>query len=368
MDTPQVDKDTANALVQRMIDRAASLSGGQLRAFQVGSPIRMFFESIAIAAVEVSEELNKKTNDLENQILSYFGLVRRTGTAATGTVTIELDGLYPDSFLLPASFKLNSAGIEFETAGDVVIPAYNLTSSTLVRATSVGANTNLPSSSGITFTNINRVASIVWVDDTAGGLDAETEEEWQQRIVSTLRRRDTLISLIDFEEEVRSILGTGSNAIAVGRLSPQDTYDNGYVTVFGINADGTLLTTSQISDLSERISPKAPMATVTVKTMENQEIKVSSILEITSNGDVDTTLSTVETAIKNYLSPKELKQLILPKALEYNIQQLPNVMPGTVTVEFDDLAQPKNLPNSWTVAIAGTVEVTVIKDKIEYTN
>lgn len=366
METPKVDTTTANELVDRMIARAASLSGGKIRSTDL--VIKSFFEVAAIAALEVVESLNSKANDLENTILAYFGLTRREGTAATGTITIELDGLYPDSFLLPAASTITSGGIKFETVADLVIPAYELTSSTIVRAQSVGLNGNLPSATSISFLNIPRVAAIAWIDDTAGGLDAETEEEWQSRITSTIRRRDTLISLTDFEEEVKSILGVGSQAIAVGRLSPQDTYDNGFVTVFAINPDGSLLTSSQATTLNLQVSPKAPMATVTIRSMENQTIKVSAILEIESNGEVDETIASVDSAIRTYLSPINLKQLLLPKALEFNIQQIPNVMLGTVTVALDDLTQPKNLPNAWTVAIAGEIEIVIIKNGIEYSN
>ena len=157
-------------------------------------------------------------------------------------------------------------------------------------------------------------------------------------------------------------LGVGSTALAIGRLKPDKiTYQNGYVGVFGLNADGSALSTGQLSALSDELNRKAAMATITVWTIETFTVNVDVVVGIQSGVLPDAIASSIQQNVRDFLFPGKLPadESVYPKALEARIQAIPGVVLGVIDVKLNGFAMPQPMPHLWTVGALGTLKVTV---------
>jgi hypothetical protein len=365
MQPPQVDLTTAQQLFDVAKEKAITVSGGKLTDFSPTSPVSAILEANAIAASEVIQRVNELAANLEKNRISYFGVERRLGVAAVGSIKIDLDGVYAESFLLPSGFRFSSSGISWETVEEVAIAPYQTSGTAVAIALTIGEYIE----NIITYSPIPRVASISWAELPTGGQKAETDEEWKNRILGSLRRRDTLLSEDDFEDAVREYLGYGSVALAVGRLKPDKaTYGNGYVGVFVLNGDGLPMTQPVRSQLESFLNRKAAMALVTLWDVETFDINVSVVAAIANTANPDLIAPLVQDKVKSYLRPGNLPlgDLILNKALEKRIQEVSGITEGIVSCLLNNLAQPQPLPNAWTVAKLATLEITLINQGREF--
>ncbi|MBW4666453.1 MAG: baseplate J/gp47 family protein [Cyanomargarita calcarea GSE-NOS-MK-12-04C] len=362
---PQVDTTTAQQLLDASIQRAIAVSNGKLTDFSPVSPVTAILEAGAIAGSTVITKVNELASTLEANCISYFGVERRLGRVAVGTIKIDLDGVYAEPFLLPSGFRFSNSGMTWETTQEVSIPPYQTSGNAFAIALTIGDF----SDNAITYSPIPRVASITWLEEPSGGQDVETDEEWKARILGSLRRRDTLLSEDDFEDTVQEYLGIGSVALAVGRLKPDKaTYGNGYVGVFGLNPDGTIMSEAQRSQLESFLNRKAAMALVTLWNVDTFDINVSAIAGILPTANPDNIAPLVQAKITEYLKPGNLPlgDLILNKAIEKRIQDIPGVAEGIVSVKLNGLAQPQTLPNRWTVGKLGKLELILVNQGREF--
>jgi uncharacterized phage protein gp47/JayE len=359
-----IDTATAKELLDASIQKAIAVSGGRLTDFSPASCVTAILEANAIAGSTVITKVNELAGTLEANRISYFGVERRLGRASVGTIKLDLDGVYAESFLLPSGFRFSNSGITWETTQEVSIPPYQTSGTAFAIALTIGDF----SDNAISYSPISRVASITWAEEPSGGQDVETDEEWKGRILGSLRRRDTLLSEDDFEDAIKEYLGIGSVALAVGRLKPDKaTYGNGYVGVFGLNPDGTSMTEAQRSLLESFLNRKAAMALVTVWNVDTFAINVSAIAGIVPTANPDNIAPLVQAKITDYLRPGNLAlgDLILNKAIEKRIQDVPGVAEGIVSVKLNGLAQPQSLPNRWTVGKLGKLELTLVNQERE---
>lgn len=255
------------------------------------------------------------------------------------------------------------SGVAFQTTDDLTIPSYVASGNVGIVAINAGSSGNLPTTATATFSDVQRLASITLIQPTKGGLDEEPLDAWKQRVYATIRRRDTLISESDFQDEVRSFLGVGSVALAIGKLKPDKiSYANGYVGVFGLNPDGSVLTDAQISTLQSDLSAKAAMATVTLWSLTIVPINVSVVVGFLPGSSPDSLSAVIQQTVTEYLSPGTLPAgaPILPKALERRIQGIRGITEGVISVELNGLAQPAALPSRWSVGKLGTLAIALI--------
>lgn len=350
---PDIDTQTIASLVAAAQDRAQEISGGKLRNFSPSSPVTAILEGVAVIGEQVISKVNDLAGTLEANRIAVFGIERRLGAKALGTIEVGLDALYSDSFFLARGFRLSLDGIEFETIADLTIPPYTDAGRVTIIAVEAGSLGNLPQTAIASYDDVRRVRRIALIEPTKNGDDGESEQDWKDRIYRLLRRRDTLISEDDFEEEVRTFLGVGSTALAIGRLREDKTrYANGYVGVFGLNPDGSPLNSAQIAQLGGYLNNKAAMATISLWSIELFNISVSVVAGFIAGSNPQALSTEINRVLRAYLKPGNLTpgKAILNKALELRVQQISGIQEGVVSVEINGLAQPQALPNLWTVA------------------
>ena len=364
VDVPSVI-NTNNALEMLALaqNKVREITQGKLSDFSTASPVTAILEAVVLINQITQDRVNKLAVELEKNRINSFGISRNDGNEAIGTIKVVLDALYSQPFILPKNFKININGVPFSTVSDLTIEPFQDTASVSIVCDEPGIIGNLPvGSSSITYTPVNKIASVTLVSDTIGGTNPDSDTTWQEKIYATLRRRDTLISTDDFEEEVRGFLGTNSTVVAIGKLKPdRATYANGYVSVFAINGDGLALSSAQLSQLNSYLNGKAAMATVSVYSMSTVDVNTRIIATYESGSAPEAVANQLKQVVKEFLKPSLLVpgELILNKALEYRIQQLSMIKEGLVTVLFNGLAQPLALPNSWTIGVYKSLNVTL---------
>lgn len=357
---PEIDLTTASALLLEAQTKARDVTKGQLSDFSAASPVTAILEAVVLVGINIQASLNNLANTLESNRVAVFGLERQQGTAAVGTVKVNLDALYGDAFFLPKAFSLVLDGIPFETITDLVIPAYTESGNVAIICSELGSRGNLPITTNVFYQAISKISNISLVSNTNGGVDIESEIDFKNRSYVAIRQRETLVSEDDFVTTLTDYLGAGSTAIAIGRLK-QDrvTYANGYISVFGLNPDGTQLNTQQLSDLNSYFNQKVAMAYVIVSSIDLFSISVTIYASFTSGNSPETIASQIRNVCLAYLKPGELTpgEQILNKAIERRIQEVEGIKEGLVSVLLNGLAQPLSLPNKWTVG--NTKQITI---------
>ncbi|MBW4633567.1 MAG: baseplate J/gp47 family protein [Iphinoe sp. HA4291-MV1] len=352
MANPDIDTTTAQQLLLEAQEKAKEVSAGKLSDFSVASPVTALLEAVAIIATRTQTVVNGLSTSIENNRIAIFGIERQQGTAATGSIKITLDALYSEPFFLAKGFDLTIDGIPFETVTDLIIPAYTSSGTVSIICLELSDRGNLPISATVFYQPVSKVSTITLISSTNGGINVESDAEWRQRVYTSIRQRDTLISEEDFEVTVIDYLGAGSTAVAIGRLK-QDrvTYANGYVSVFALNANGSLLNESQLAELNSYLNQKTAMAYVIVSSLDLFTITLTVYASFISGNAPDTIANEIRTVCFNYLKPGQLKpgEQILNKAIEKRIQDISGIKEGVVSVLINGLAQPQSLPNAWTV-------------------
>lgn len=360
--SPLINKQTALDLIQSAQSRALEVSQGKLSDFSVASPVTAIFEAIAVMGTQILEYVDTLATSIENNRVAILGISRLEAREAVGTIQVDLDAVYNSPFYLPRGFRVLVDGIAFETIVDLTIAPYVSTGVVAIAALEGGVQGNLPNTATIGYESVEKIASIKLTESTRGGQDEESLEQWKGRIYSAVRRRDTLLSEDDFEQEVKDILGIGSSALALGRLKPDlATYDNGYVAVFGLNPDGSSLNEAQMSQLEEYLNRKAAMANVFVTSMEIFDLNISVIANFESASSADSLALEIRDRIDAYLKPGNLEpgKPILNKAIEFRINQVTGITDGVVAVKLNGLAQPQSLPAIWSVARWAQIAITL---------
>lgn len=358
---PPITRETVQSLYQKGIEATIIKSAGRITEITEGSPISAIEEGLAVIAGGIIDEINSLPSKLEQSRLTLFGLEKQEGSPAVGTIRVNLDGSYLETFQLPLGFPLSIGGVVFETVETVTIPSYEASGTAGIIASTPGETGNLPSNTPVSFAPISKVSSIVLIEPTQGGIGEESDAEFQQRIYGELRRRDSLISEDDFEAETIDQLGDGATALAVGELRPDlVSFAPGYVAVFGLNPDGSPLNISQIAQLQEQLSRKAAMATITVSSLETFELDIYVYAQFEGNSSA--IAEEVKQVVNLYLKPGNLPpgDQILNKAIEFQIQNIEGIVQGLVTVTINGLEQPQSMPSPWAIGLLFNLTIELI--------
>ncbi|NEO59255.1 MAG: hypothetical protein F6J98_02145 [Moorea sp. SIO4G2] len=357
----QIGNTTREELVQAGVQAAIAGSRGQFTNFLPGSPVMVFIEATANVALVLQSELNRVIEEVEKNRLAIFDIERRVGQYAVGLATVRLSGLYSEPFQLPSGFELKANGIGFETTEDLIIPPYTISGEVTVAALEVGESGNIPGESVLTYPFLDRVESISIHEAIAGGVNAETAQDWKDRIRREIRVRDTLISEEDFRLRVEEELGKGSTALAIGRLKPDlASYENGYVAVFALNPDGSLINSSQRARLQSELNRLAAMAQVSVNDLNLFSVRVGVYAVMNSNASVLS--EQIKILVENHMRPGNLPPgtPVLNKRIEYEVQGIQGVLKGLVSVTLNGFEQAQSVPFKWSVARMQSLVVRLV--------
>lgn len=200
------DEINITNLVEQMInyyDLKQEVGETRITDFNEGSEIRNILEAFAILGYAILEEqyestriafINTSYGGWLDRIgeLPFIDLPRISGQQSTGSVTFTLSSALSDDYTIPAGTILLSSetSLEFETDGDVVIFAGELTGTGVATCLTNGIDGNVPIGSIDTISDDSVDTEILSVTNEYAfelGLDYEDDDVYRERLLANVR-------------------------------------------------------------------------------------------------------------------------------------------------------------------------------------
>lgn len=200
------DEINLTNLVDQMInfyELKAEVGETRLTDFNEGSEIRNLLEAFAILGYAIMEEQSEATriafiSTSEDTWLDRIGelpfinLERNGGQPSTGSVTFTLETALSEDYTIPSETMLLSSetGLSFETDGDVVIFAGELTGTGIANCLTDGADGNVGVGSIDTIDDDSVDTEIVSVTNEYPfelGVDYEDDDTYRERLLANVR-------------------------------------------------------------------------------------------------------------------------------------------------------------------------------------
>ena len=200
------DEINITNLVEQMInyyDLKQEVGETRITDFNEGSEIRNILEAFAILGYAILEEqyestriafINTSYGGWLDRIgeLPFIDLPRISGQQSTGSVTFTLSSALSDDYTIPSGTILLSSetSLEFETDGDVVIFAGELTGTGVATCLTNGIDGNVPIGSIDTISDDSVDTEILSVTNEYAfelGLDYEDDDAYRERLLANVR-------------------------------------------------------------------------------------------------------------------------------------------------------------------------------------
>lgn len=321
---PVLDPRNEEQLAQQGQLVAFNRSGGTLNDFSDHSPLAVLIQGQAFAGAELLYYVNQLPLALIVKFLEVAGTVRSLGARATATITFSLTAPLGSPLLIPAGFEVtNRAGDRrFTLIANLVIPAGQLSGNGVVQAVETGEGYNLPAYTINQFTTpLAFLATVVNVQPSQGGANAETLEEAIARGLVALRRRN-LVTADDYETAAVEALGSGARAKAIGLLAADRTsYQLGAVHLFCLDSAGNPINQAQVNSLQVTLSPRIQIGTsLYVSPMSVLNVNAVLVAELAAGEDPESVADEMWSAFDAYLNRAIAGESVLVRELEHELR------------------------------------------------
>lgn len=381
---PQLYPSDPLAILDGAYNAIYTKSGGTINDFSPHSVASALLEGQLFSTLELLYYVNKLPDTRGLEFLKVVGIQRILGRAAAAArLVFTLTTPLSTSYTLSAGYVVKTpSGLEFTTDTILVIPpgqSQGVVSGTAsaiingIRQVAIGSQYN---TAAFTIKQLTETRAYLQgvINDVAatGGTDAETLDEMRSRGFAALRRRSTLITAEDYEQEAIAALGIGSVAKAVPLLAfDKQSLQDGAVHVFLLNADQSAPNEAQISTIRSALQAKslAGLKTlVSVSVIELYNLEVFAIAELIPGSDPEAVAIRINAALEAYLAPGKLPlgESILIKEVERIVRNS-----GVLTVKSVSFlnftgAEPVSfygdvpLPDDWTAAHLYSLEISLL--------
>ena len=362
---PILDPRNEQQLADQAIAVVSNRSGGLLNDFSDHSPISALMQGFAFSAAELLYYTNQLPYALVLKFLqTSTGITQSLGQKATVPLTFTLSAPLTNSFQIPANFQiLGSDNLSYFTDSILIIPpgsSFGIVSAT---AENIGIAYNRPAYT------INRItqplaflASVLNVEDSQGGLEAESDDSLISRALLSIRTRN-LVSEYDFNNATETILGLGSKAKTIGLLGPDKiTKQNGVVHIFALDVSGSPVNSSQIAQISQALIPRLMIGTqLLIDPMGVLSADGKAIVHILERVDVATVSRDLWTVFKDFFNPSALTPgaSVLISELNFalrTVSGLSYIEELTVNSSVDRVP----MPNSFTIPKANSLTISLV--------
>lgn len=236
--------------------------------------------------------LEDATNEFLDKKVYDFGIYRKMGTSARGTIKVTGTN---GTFIPKGSEVLSQGELVFYTLNDTWIE--NEEAIIEVEASNVGVDFNIIANSIDKFAKkIDGVSSVTNEEEFKEGTDAETDEELRERFFEIIRRPATSGNIYHYEQWAKEIDG-----INQARVKPLWN-GNGTVKVI-VSNDNSIVSEEIVAKCQEYINTVKPIgADVTVITPTSLDINVTANIYIENEYDATKAKIDFEENLKKYLS------------------------------------------------------------------
>ena len=235
--------------------------------------------------------LEDATNEFLDKKVYDFGIYRKMGTSARGTIKVTGTN---GTFIPKGSEVLSQGELVFYTLNDTWIE--NEEAIIEVEASNVGVDFNIIANSIDKFAKkINGVSSVTNEEEFKEGTDAETDEELRERFFEIIRRPATSGNIYHYEQWAKEIDG-----INQARVKPLWN-GNGTVKVI-VSNNNNIVEEDIVRKCQEHINKVRPVgADVTVITPTKLDITVNANIYIEDGFDAIQAKIDFETNLREYL-------------------------------------------------------------------
>ena len=236
--------------------------------------------------------LEDATNEFLDKKVYDFGIYRKMGTSARGTIKVTGTN---GTFIPKGSEVLSQGELVFYTLNDTWIE--NEEAIIEVEASNVGVDFNIIANSIDKFAKkIDGVSSVTNEEEFKEGTDAETDEELRERFFEIIRRPATSGNIYHYEQWAKEIDG-----INQARVKPLWN-GNGTVKVI-VSNDNNIVSEEIVAKCQEYINTVKPIgADVTVITPTSLDINITANIYIENGYDSVKAKLDFEENLKKYLS------------------------------------------------------------------
>ena len=236
--------------------------------------------------------LEDATNEFLDKKVYDFGIYRKMGTSARGTIKVTGTN---GTFIPKGSEVLSQGELVFYTLNDTWIE--NEEAIIEVEASNVGVDFNIIANSIDKFVKkIDGVSSVTNDEEFKEGTDAETDEELRERFFEIIRRPATSGNIYHYEQWAKEIDG-----INQARVKPLWN-GNGTVKVI-VSNNNNIVEEDIVRKCQEHINKVRPVgADVTVITPTKLDITVNANIYIEEGFDYAQAMLDFESNLKEYLS------------------------------------------------------------------
>jgi uncharacterized phage protein gp47/JayE len=292
----EVMKDDAVALLQETFP-GWEPAAGNLETILIEAIAEMAYEQAAVAA-SVPSAIFRAFG------LRLVGLPPIDGAVATGiSAWTATDTL---GHTIPAAAQVTVGDIAFETTEEATIPIGESSVNISVAAIEVGTAANDLTGAMDLVDTLAYVDSVVLSGLTAGGVDAETDEDYLARLVEELQlMAPRPIVPEDFSTLAHRIAGV-DRATAIDGYNPgDDTYDNErMITIAAVDEDGEAVSAGILNDIETYLNTLRE-ATFVVNTTDPAytTIDVVSTVTVLPGFDTATVLIAAAAAVQEFFQP-----------------------------------------------------------------
>ena len=236
--------------------------------------------------------LEDATNEFLDKKVYDFGIYRKMGTSARGTIKVTGTN---GTFIPKGSEVLSQGELVFYTLNDTWIE--NEEAIIEVEASNVGVDFNIIANSIDKFAKkIDGVSSVTNEEEFKEGTDTETDEELRERFFEIIRRPATSGNIYHYEQWAKEIDG-----INQARVKPLWN-GNGTVKVI-VSNNNNIVSEEVVKKCQEYIDKVRPVgADVTVITPTKLDITVNANIYIEEGFDYAQAMLDFESNLKEYLS------------------------------------------------------------------
>ena len=290
------NQETYEAIRQRILDSMTNDIDKREGSFvsNMISPVGVEFAKYYIELDNILSImfLEDATNEFLDKKVYDFGIYRKMGTSARGTIKVTGTN---GTFIPKGSEVLSQGELVFYTLNDTWIE--NEEAIIEVEASNVGVDFNIIANSIDKFVKkIDGVSSVTNEEEFKEGTDAETDEELRERFFEVIRRPATSGNIYHYEQWAKEIDG-----INQARVKPLWN-GNGTVKVI-VSNDNNIVDDEIVSKCQEYISTVKPIgADVTVITPTSLDINITANIYIENGYDSVKAKLDFEENLKKYLS------------------------------------------------------------------
>jgi hypothetical protein len=367
---PVLDPRNEVELAESAQRHANLVSSGALSDFTDNSPLAALIQGQAFAGAELLWYANGVYKAIAATLLNLVGVERSLGTPARVTLTFNLSSALTTPWQVSSGFEVRTTSslsdLVFVTDTDLVIPPGSTSGEVSATATQLGSVGNVgPRSLTRSIVPLAFLASVTNESGAAGGTDPETDEDFERRATTALRRREILVTLADYEAKLGELLGPGSFVVGLRATGRDRQPEPGSVHLFAVGPDGNPPTEQLCSDLEQTLGTLVPATTeVYVSPAVVKDLTVGVTVEGVAGVADSVIFDNVVATVRSWVDPRRfpVSDVVSREDLAYRIRRgADDLISAVYSVQLDGVGIDTLLENPWVRPRAESIQVEILR-------